>query len=111
MSVWKIIISLEQAAQVSEPHMYVRQHPGAVIRELWLDGESPADAAARIGISVEELLGVLDGRVPLTSRLAARLAAAGWSTAAFWLRLQDAYDQAHRRAAERSVAPLAAVGP
>ena len=74
--------------------MYVRQHPGTVIRELWLNGEQPAAAARRIGVQPEELTLLLDGRAPLTPRLAAKLEAAGWSNAPFWLRLQDAYDKA-----------------
>ena len=77
--------------------MYVRQHPGTVIRELWMDGESPADTARRMGVPLEELMLLLDGRAALTPRLAAKLEAAGWSNVPFWLRLQEAYDQAQER--------------
>ena len=76
--------------------MYVRQHPGAVIRELWLNGEPYASAARRIGIPLEELVLLLEERTPLTPQLAAKLEAVGWSNAPFWLRLQDAYDQAQQ---------------
>ena len=76
--------------------LYVRQHPGTVIRELWLDGEQPAVAARRIGVPLEELMALLDGRAALSPRLATKLEAAGWSNAPFWLRLQHAYDRAHR---------------
>lgn len=77
--------------------MYVRQHPGTVVRELWLDGEPPAAAARRIGVPPEEWMLFLDGQAPLTPRLAAQLESAGWSNAPFWLRLQDAYDRAQQR--------------
>ena len=76
--------------------MYVRQHPGAVIRELWLNGEPYAAAAHRIGIPLEELVLLLEERTPLTPRLAAKLEAVGWSNTSFWLRLQDAFDQAQQ---------------
>ena len=93
--------------------MYVRQHPGTVIRELWLGDESPAAAARRIGVPLQELRLLLEGRVPLTPRLAAKLAAAGWSNAAFWLRLQDAYDQApeQQRLDAQAATPLPAPAP
>lgn len=86
--------------------MYVRQHPGAVIRELWLNGEPYATAAHRIGIPLEELVLLLEERTPLTPRLAAKLEAGGWSNASFWLRLQDAFDQAQQSQSieERSAA-------
>lgn len=77
--------------------MYVRQHPGTVVRELWLDGDPPAAAARRIGVPPEEWMLFLDGHAPLRPRLAAKLETAGWSNARFWLRLQDAYDRAQQR--------------
>ena len=77
--------------------MYVRQHPGAVIRELWMNGDPPAAVAHRISVPLEEWMLFLDGCTPLTPRLAAKLEAVGWSNAKFWLRLQEAYDQAQQR--------------
>lgn len=76
--------------------MYVRQHPGTVIRELWMNDDPPATVAHRIGVPPEEWVLFLDGCTPLTPRLAAKLETAGWSNAEFWLRLQEAFDQAQR---------------
>lgn len=68
------------------------EHPGAVMREWWLAESEPAEAAQQLGTSPDELRRVLDGRGRISPELAARLEAGGWSTAAFWLRLQAAYD-------------------
>ena len=77
--------------------MYIRQHPGTVIRELWMEGESLAESARRISVPREELMLILDGRAALTPRVAAKLVAAGSSNVSFGLSLQEAYDQARER--------------
>ena len=68
------------------------EHPGAVMREWWLEGADPAEAADRLGVDPGALQRVLDGRCGISRELAARLEAGGWSTASYWLRLQAAYD-------------------
>ncbi len=92
--------------------MYVRLHPGSVIRQLWLGQESPAAAARRIGVELQEFLLLLDEYAPITTPMATKFEAAGWSTAAFWLRLQDAYDQApeqrHQLQDDHTAAPIPA---
>ena len=35
------------------------EHPGAVMREWWLEGAAAATAAARLGVAPDELQGVL----------------------------------------------------
>lgn len=70
------------------------EHPGVVIREWWLEGADPADAADRLGVDLCALQRVLDGRCGISPELAALLEAGGWSTASHWLRLQAAYDRA-----------------
>lgn len=77
--------------------MHNPEHPGAVMREWWLAESDPAEAAQQLGISPDELQRVLDGRGRISPELAAQLEAGGWSTAAFWLRLQAAYDSSHAR--------------
>lgn len=68
------------------------EHPGAVMREWWLEGADPAEAADRLGVDPGALQRVLDGRCGISPELAALLEAGGWSTASYWLRLQAAYD-------------------
>lgn len=77
--------------------MHDPEHPGAVMREWWLEETDPAEAAQQLGISPDVLRRVLDGRDSISPQLAAQLEAGGWSTAAFWLRLQAAYDSGHAR--------------
>lgn len=64
-----------------------------------MDGrcQSPAETARRLGVPLDELMRLQNGRAALTPRLAAKLEAAGWSNVPFWLRLQEAYDQAQAR--------------
>ena len=77
--------------------MQVPGHPGAVIRGLWLDGESAESAADRIGVAVPEFERLLDGKCPIAHDMARKMAASGWSTASFWMRLQENYDRGQER--------------
>jgi len=76
--------------------MHDLEHPGAVMREWWLEGADPDSTAAGLGVTPDELRRVLDGRTDISPELAAQLEAGGWSTAAFWMRLQAAYDRERR---------------
>lgn len=70
-------------------------HPGEVIREGCLvDGLTVEIAAKRLGVSRTVFERVLDGRAPVSPRLARQMETVGWSTAAFWLRMQAGYDRA-----------------
>ena len=55
-------------------------HPGAVMREWWLEGADPAEAADRLGVDAGALQRVLDGQCGISPELAARSEAGGWST-------------------------------
>ena len=70
--------------------------PGHVLRDLWLEG-SPAEAAQRLGLDPAELEALLAAEIPMTPRLALALEAGGLSNAAFWMRVQAAYDLAQER--------------
>ena len=85
--------------------MYELEHPGAIMREWWLEDADPDSTAARLGVALDELRRVIDGRADITPKLAAQLEAGGWSTAAFWMRLQAAYNRERRR--ERPAATAA----
>lgn len=69
-------------------------HPGAVIRDLWMDGMSIESAAKRLDLSRTELQRLVDGKSGISPALALKMAAAGWSTALFWVRLQAYCDLA-----------------
>ena len=69
-------------------------HPGTVIRDLWMDEISLESASKRLDISRSELQSLLDGQSRISPALALKMAAAGWSTALFWVRLQAYYDLA-----------------
>ena len=72
-------------------------HPGTVIRDLWMDGMSLEAAAKRLCLDRTELQRLLDGKCGISPALALKIAAAGWSTALFWVRLQAYYDLAQER--------------
>ena len=65
-----------------------------------VDGMSVSEAASWIGVPVDALARVLDGREAVSSQLASQLETAGWSRRDLWLRLQAAYDEAQARAPE-----------
>ncbi len=78
--------------------MFNPPHPGESIRFGCMGGELDAEeAAALLGIQPAALEEMLAGRAPVTPNLARRMEAAGWSNAAFWLRMQAAYDAARER--------------
>ena len=92
-------------------------HPGVNIREGWMvDGMSVSEAASWVGVPLDTLARVLDGREGISPELASQLEAAGWSRRDLWLRLQAAYDKAQARLEsehrERPAAPsVAAAAP
>jgi len=54
-------------------------------------GWSIEEAAEKIGIPFAELTAILENRIPISQGVAQKLEAAGFSTAAFWLRLEDKF--------------------
>lgn len=79
-------------------------HPGTVIRDLWMDGMSIESAAKRLDVSRTELQRLVDGKRGISPALALKMAAAGWSTALFWVRLQAYYDLAQEYARQQRAA-------
>ena len=77
-----------------------------------VDGMSVSEAATWIGVPLDTLSRVLDGREGISPELASQLEAAGWSRRKLWLRLQAAYDEGQARLRddhrELSAAPLIA---
>ena len=80
-------------------------HPGPGIREGCI-GEYAArhggardvrDAAQRLGVDLEMLERVIEGRCAISPRLALKLEAAGWGDAQSWLWRQANYDLAQAR--------------
>ena len=80
-------------------------HPGEVIREGCLvDGFTVATAAKHLGVSRAVFERVLDGQAPVSPRLARQMQTVGWSTAAFWLRMQAGYDRAREHLLDKRAA-------
>ena len=79
-------------------------HPGTVVRDLWMDGMSIESAAKRLDVSRTELQRLVDGKRGISPALALKMAAAGWSTALFWVRLQAYYDLAQEYARQQRAA-------
>ena len=73
-------------------------HPGEVLRE-WIDGnsESVTGTAHQLGVSRATLNRILAGKASLRANIALALESLGWSSAQFWLRLQNEYDLAQER--------------
>ena len=74
-------------------------HPGEILRDCIREGgETVTGAAKSLGMSRAGLNRVLAGQSRMTARLALALEThMGWSNAAYWLRLQNAYDLAQER--------------
>lgn len=80
-------------------------HPGPGIKEDCLDplGLSVTEAARILGVARHTLSRLLNGRAAISPEMAIRLEKAGWSNAAFWLRLQASYDLAQARRHEDQI--------
>lgn len=78
-------------------------HPGDVLRD-WIDGhsESVTGTARRLGVSRATLNRILAGKASLRANTALALEGLGWSSAQFWLRLQNEYDLAQERLKHRA---------
>ena len=78
--------------------MHDPAHPGEIIREaLETERWTIAEAALRLGVSRNTLSRVLNGKASVSPWLALALEQLGWSDAGHWVRIQAAYDLAHRQ--------------
>lgn len=75
--------------------MYNPAHPGLVLRES-LENTSVTEAAKRLGITRAALSRIFNGKAAISADMAVRLSILLPNTdAAFWLRMQSAYDLWH----------------
>lgn len=73
-------------------------HPGNVLRSGCLGDEPVADVAHRMGVPAADLASVLEGRAPITPRMAwAMDLLEGWPSALAAMNLQVRYDLARER--------------
>ena len=82
-------------------------HPGlSVLDSLEALGWTVTQFADHLGISEDEVSGLLKGQRGISPAMALALEHIGWSNADFWMRLQAYYDlaQERRRQAEAAVA-------
>ena len=73
-------------------------HPGEILRDNLDAAElSVTDAASRLGCTRQALSRLLNGKAGISPAMAIALERLGWSNAAYWMRLQAAYDLAQER--------------
>ena len=73
-------------------------HPGETLRDdLEAAGLTVTDAAAQLGCTRQALSRLLNGKAGISPALALALERIGWSNAAYWMRLQAAYELAQER--------------
>ncbi len=75
-------------------HSIAPSHPGVHLREAVLPdlGLGKAEFARRINISRQHLYDILNGKQPITPKVAASLGKALGNGPGLWLKLQAAYD-------------------
>ena len=84
-----------------EDNMLNPPHPGESVRDCMEEAGWTAEVCAgHLGVILASLSQLLNGHTVISPEFARRLEALGWSNAAFWLRLQEQYDQSqlHREA-------------
>ena len=73
-------------------------HPGETLRDdLAAAGLTVTETAARLGCTRQALSRLLNGKAGISPAMAIALERVGWSNAAYWMRLQAAYDLAQER--------------
>ena len=78
--------------------MYDPSHPGEIIGYFANEnGLAETELARNLGMAQSDLSAFLAGQTPVTPEIACALEIAGWSRAAFWLRVQKSYDEAQIR--------------
>ena len=74
--------------------MYNPPHPGETIGYFAnLNGLTETKFAQNLGVPQSDLSDLLNGRCGITPEMAHALECAGWSNAAFWLRMQKGYEE------------------
>lgn len=73
-------------------------HPGlSVLDGLEVVGWTVTEFAGRLGVSEDEVSGLLKGERGISPAMALALERIGWSNADFWVRRQAYYDLARER--------------
>ena len=73
-------------------------HPGETLRDdVNASGMTVTETAARLGCTRQALSRLLNGKAGISSAMALSLERIGWSNAAYWMRLQSAYELAQER--------------
>lgn len=73
-------------------------HPGETLRDdLEAAGLTVTEAAAQLGCTRQALSRLLNGKAGISPAMALALERIGWSNAAYWMRLQAAYELAEER--------------
>lgn len=89
-------------------------HPGALLRDTVIPatGKSKAEIARLLGISRQQLHGILDGSKPVSATVAVRLGKLFGNGPGLWIRLQAAFDVWHAaRVVDLSAIPTLESGP
>lgn len=78
--------------------MHAPAHPGELVREsMDAMGWTVVECSERLGVSRSAMSRLLNGHAAVSLQMALALERLGWCTAAYWLRLQSAYDLAQVR--------------
>ena len=78
--------------------MYNPPHPGEAIWHFASEsGLTETEFARNLGVPQSDLSDLINGRCGITPEMARALECAGWSNAAFWLRVQKSYEEAQIR--------------
>lgn len=79
--------------KVKKP-MYNPAHPGAVLKEMLVDGlhMKIGDAARKLGVDRTTLSRLIHGHIAVSVEMALRLSKALGTTPQFWLNMQQNYD-------------------
>ena len=73
-------------------------HPGETLRDdLAAEGLTVTECAAQLGCTRQALSRLLNGKAGISPAMAIALEGIGWSSAAYWMRLQAAYELAQER--------------
>ena len=73
-------------------------HPGETLRDdLEAAGLTVTEAAALLGCTRQALSRLLNGKAGISPAMALALERLGWGNAAYWMRLQAAYELAQER--------------
>jgi addiction module HigA family antidote len=91
----------DQLVTVSGPPAFEPDHPGAILREEFLEPHrlEVSAAAERLGVTRQTVHRILAGTSSVTADMALRLGKLTGTSPAFWLNLQSTYDLWHQQRA------------